>query len=145
MSTNTAIATTSATVTTISKSIREKVALTDVTKALETSAYFTPIYAILPTKFRNNMIEDDTCIDDCLDVLKLIIAGTKLSKEERISKNMDFRIAYNFYRKHTKEAAEFVYNAIMEMEVGEYDCDDSDCDDSDCDDSDCDDCDDCDY
>jgi hypothetical protein len=126
MSTNTATNTTSV-----------KVTLSDVKTALDTSTYFPPIYAILPTKFRNNMIEDDTCIDDCLDVLKLIIAGMKLSKEERLSKNMDFRIAYNFYRKYTKEAAQCVYDAIIKMESDCYDSDDSD----DCDDYDeCDEC-----
>jgi hypothetical protein len=90
--------------------------LRDVQTAYENSTYIPAVYALMPPKYRNNLLEDDVRIDAMINVLQSIVDGTKPNPKNKLS--------INYFKNHSKEAASFILDKIMEMDADCYDCED---------------------
>jgi hypothetical protein len=97
-------------------SLSSRTSLHDVQTAYENSSYTPRVYALMPSKYRNNLLEDDVRIDAMINVLQSIIDGTEPNPKNKLS--------INYFKNHSKEAAAFVLNKIMEMDEDCYDCED---------------------
>ena len=91
-----------------------KVTLKDVEDAYYNSTYSLPIYALYPPEFREDLLDDDIRLSYCVDVLDDIINDTPLVN----TFNKMYQSIMNYYRYHTKEAAEYVLDMMTN-----YDCD----------------------
>ena len=86
------------------------VSLSDVQTAYKNSTYMPAVYALMPPKYRNVLMEDDTRIDAMINVLQNIVNGTE--------PNPKFKLSIKYFKNHTKDAAAFVLEKMMEMEEG---------------------------
>jgi hypothetical protein len=110
--------------------------LEDVKEIFNKSPYFPEILALIPTEFRNDLVEYDERVYYCLSALEDILleymdeSGPTRSISLETAPVKDYAIAYNFYRHYSEEAIEYILNLIEEFEEGqEYDEDENEDDD----------------
>jgi hypothetical protein len=90
--------------------------LCDVQTAYENSTYTPAVYALMPLKYRNNLLEDDVRIDAMINVLQSIVDGTKPNPKNKLS--------IKYFANHSKKAAAYVLDKIMEMDEDCFGCND---------------------
>jgi hypothetical protein len=114
--------------------ISNKINLREVKDAFANSTYFPKILALIPNEFRNDLVEGDARIGECIYALTDILydyshfPGQTIDPiTTSISSVKDFAIAYNFYRHYYEEALNYIYDLIEEFEKGqEYDSEEDD-------------------
>jgi hypothetical protein len=106
-----------------------KITLEETKETFAKSSYTPKILALIPTEFRNDLVEYDERIDDCIDAL-IAISDMYEDNEEPLDVvwsgvRPDFVTAYNFYKHYSEDAIMYIYDLIVEFEEGqEYDEDD---------------------
>jgi hypothetical protein len=100
-----------------------KISLEDVKETFAKSSYTPKILALIPTEFRNDLVEYDERIDDCLDAL---IAISDMYEDNQEPSGVvwsgytpDFVTAYNFYSHYSEDAIIYIYDLIVEFEEGQ--------------------------
>jgi hypothetical protein len=114
-----------------------KITLEEVEETFAKSSYTPKILALIPTQFRNDLVEGDARIGDCIDALTDIlveyyyVSGPMTEPmTTEVASAKDYVNAYNFYRHYSEEAIEYILNLIEEFEEGqEYDEDENEDDD----------------
>lgn len=101
------------------------ITLEEVEETFAKSSYTPKILALLPTEFRNDLVEGDARIGKCFKAMSYILHGNShLSGQTiepiktSISSVNDFATAYNFYRHYSEEAINYIYNLIVMFEEG---------------------------
>jgi hypothetical protein len=106
-----------------------KITLEEVEETFAKSSYTPKILALIPTEFRNDLVEGDARIGDCIDALTDIlveyyyVSGPMTEPmTTEVASAKDYVTAYNFYRHYSEEAIEYILNLIEEFEgCQEYD------------------------
>jgi hypothetical protein len=108
-----------------------KITLEKVKETYVKSSYSPKILALIPKEFRHYLLieEDDRILGECIYALDAILC--EYSGESGPATNpikadspdeIDYVVAYNFYRHYSEEAIEYILNQIEEFEgCQEYD------------------------
>jgi hypothetical protein len=116
------------------KSESTKITLEKVKETYAKSSYSPKIIALIPKEFRHYLLmeEDDRILGECIYALDAIlceysdVSGPATNPIKADSPDeIDYVVAYNFYRHYSEEAIEYILNLIEEFEgCQEYDEDD---------------------
>jgi hypothetical protein len=100
-----------------------KITLEEAKKTFAKSSYTPKILALIPTEFRNALVEYDSRIEYCFDALNSIVDMYEDNEEPLnvvwSARSVDFVTAYNFYKHYSEDAIQYILNQIVEFEGGE--------------------------
>jgi hypothetical protein len=100
-----------------------KITLEEVKETFVKSSYTPKILALLPTQFRNDFVEGDAIIRNCIDALFDMCYMYDYNKEPLdfvwSGWTPDLVTACNFYKHYSEDAIVYILNLMEEFEGGQ--------------------------